>query len=509
MSSNTIIPVLTQVGRLGDCLFLIAASYAHALSVDAEYRIAWSAKHETRTLKEFLGSTNVFEEAAEEPPINYEYKGLGYKKIPEDFTNGGINGWFQSAKYFEKYDYEIRYALRQFCALKKKPGTLGIHIRLTDKETEFNHEWPVYNCDILANAISKTKNRKIILCSDEPTKARKMLEDALCILEEKNYSIEVHEGTIYEDMQVLISAEEFIGSASGVSWWVAYLGRHKHVVMDAIYKNTVTAEERKDMLVDGWDLSHPKDVLQCRKKKIACIYIATGHYAQWFDLNYKTIEFYLFPECEKHYFLFSDAIFCEKYHNVTYIRKEWEEWPSPALSKFELPLTIAGMLKDYDYTFFINADFYMTAPLHSSLLPDIVSGEWLIAVFEQYNGRDSDTLGFERRYISNAYIPYGTKNIPYVQGAFYLAATFEYLHMCSVSAMWYKADSMNGIMPVWHDESYLNKYLLTRKVKRLPPGAFDAVIWANKPAAMFNHNKDYRFIRNKPDDVLFIRSADN
>jgi hypothetical protein len=59
---------------------------------------------------------------------------------------------------------------------------------------------------------------------------------------------------------------------------------------------------------------------------------------------------------------------------------------------------------------------------------------------------------------SNAYLEKTSLN-SYVQGCFYGGGSGRFLEMIQILAQWTKEDLSNDIIPIWHDESYLNKYV--------------------------------------------------
>lgn len=455
-NENIICPVLSRVGRLGDCLWIIAACYAHALKVGSKLVVPFYVKQTARELKQFLGDSNVFESTDVELGTSYAYTSFTYKQIPTDFLNGGIFGWLQSSKYFYEYSDKIREAFSKF-VLPQEKGTLGIHIRLGDK-VNLKH-YITWNKHSLALALKKTKNRNVFLCSDEPDKARKIVEDAFAILGETDYKLSVFHKSPCEDLQKLTSAEEFIGSGSGFSWWAAYLGRPRYVVMANTFHLGVSHEEDLEFFEPHWDLIDVRNVGDLDKKKIAVIYIGVGRYIKFFDGFYESCEKYFLPSHKKHYFLWTDADNVTPRNNVTTYKKEWKPWPDATLFRFEAALSIADKLKDYDYVCLFNANAIITRELDARILPDGFDQDWTVVLHPCSSAKGPDR-GYVNK-ISCADVPGGI--LPhYFQAGFMLASSFAFLHMCKTCNEWYEIDKKNNVMPDWYDESYFNRYMLTR-----------------------------------------------
>lgn len=200
-------------------------------------------------------------------------------------------------------------------------------------------------------------------------------------------------------------------------------------------------------------------------KTIGILYVGIGAYIRLWDDFYATCERFFCPDCEKHYYVVTNSNIEEK-ANVTTVPQDDLGWPCNVMFRYQFFLRIKEMLKEYDYLFFFNGNTRFKEIIREEeFLPTEEEGG-LVSLTWKTGEENPDTYTFERRPESVAYIPYGSKNI-YLQSGITGGMTkhyFELLQTCHNMTM---TDLNNGIIPVWHDESIYNKYMLNRKSKLL------------------------------------------
>jgi hypothetical protein len=79
---------------------------------------------------------------------------------------------------------------------------------------------------------------------------------------------------------------------------------------------------------------------------------------------------------------------------------------------------------------------------------------------------------FESNSSSMAYISQDTEAKGYFTGASIFAERREFFRICEACIYMKQQDAKVPIMPVWHDESYLNKYLVQNFPKKILPGKY-------------------------------------
>ena len=199
--------------------------------------------------------------------------------------------------------------------------------------------------------------------------------------------------------------------------------------------------------------------------KIAILYICTGRYAQFFDGFYESAEKFLLPGMEKRYFVFTDQEQLTTAENVELLIRPCRGFPEDSLFRFDRFLEIKDKLKDYDYTFFFNANMRFVAPVGEELLE-----ERLTAVLHPgYYDKPAWRYPYERNKQSKAYIPAHEGNYNYYMGSLNGGRTADYLALAETCSQHIHEDWDKGIVACYHDESHLNHYLREHNCKPLSP----------------------------------------
>lgn len=210
-----------------------------------------------------------------------------------------------------------------------------------------------------------------------------------------------------------------------------------------------------------------KSIIPKEIPSIAIIYLAIGKYDIFWEGFYQSCEQYLFTDAVKHYFVFTDShkLLSESYHNVSMIPVIDMGWAANTTAKSKYIISICDTLKAFDYTFYINANYkVLTTILSKEILPEKSDGYLTALSYYYLRESNCDTLPYDRNPDSLAYIPFG-KGKYYYQGGFYGGRTTEVLLVSETICMDSQIDQDKGIMALWHDESYLNRYLLTHTPK--------------------------------------------
>src|SRR5688572_3783908 len=115
-------------GRLGNNVFQIMTTIAHALKHNAEYKIPSFTKSKYTKNCPFDQFPKLT--AEDESKIEYEHyqDGWTYKEIPYK-PNMRISGWYQNYQYFDEYRKEI---IEAFNLPKEKIDAVAVHVRRGD-----------------------------------------------------------------------------------------------------------------------------------------------------------------------------------------------------------------------------------------------------------------------------------------------------------------------------------------------------------------------------------------
>lgn len=215
--------------RLGNIMFTLAAACSHARTVGVECQVPWTYNDASLMLRSWLGgwvlpSTPC---GTNEPP-SWQEPSFSYCPIPSNIRKGGLCGYFQSVRYFEEQEAFIRALFAPFIA-EKESGTLGVHIRLGDyKRLRDKHR--VLDLDFLRRAAGRLSPgvRHLVLFSDEPDEAADMLAR---VPEFGRFTLEIDRGAPCESLRRMTAMEELVISCSSFSWWGAWLGNTRKVIV--------------------------------------------------------------------------------------------------------------------------------------------------------------------------------------------------------------------------------------------------------------------------------------
>lgn len=199
------------------------------------------------------------------------------------------------------------------------------------------------------------------------------------------------------------------------------------------------------------------------KLNIGVIIIATNKYIDFVNPLVNSINKNFLTNHGVVIYLFTnDKKYERNADNVVVIYIEHEAFPLITLKRYNIIYNHKEILKNNDYLFYIDADTLVVNKIGDEILGDLVA-----TLHPGYLG----TVGTpERRAISEAYIPEGSKN-QYFCGAFNGGKKDTYLNMCLLISQRVNRDLNNNVIAIWWDESHWNKflYMFYQPDKILPP----------------------------------------
>lgn len=200
--------------------------------------------------------------------------------------------------------------------------------------------------------------------------------------------------------------------------------------------------------------------------KIGILYVGIGKYICMWEKFYESCEKFFLTEYEKEYFVFTDYPIAEDSRiHVTY-QKDLK-WPGNVLFRYNMFLKRKQDLERFDYLFFFNGNTEFLQTIYPEEFLPTEDDNFLTGLsWHIYSKKSPSDYPYERRKESKAYIAYGDGRY-YLQAGLIGGQTESYIELLEQCELMTQADLKNSIIPVWHDESYLNKYLLNRKIKIL------------------------------------------
>ena len=206
-------------------------------------------------------------------------------------------------------------------------------------------------------------------------------------------------------------------------------------------------------------------------QKVAILYICTGQYNVFWNFFYDSAEQFLLPGYEKHYFVFTDAgkIYNEDSALVHKIYQQALPWPYPTLYRFKFFKSIEQELKAYDYIYFFNSNIKIIKTITAEAFLPGADEELVVTQHPYYWNKKNKKFTYDRNPASKAFVPMGEGSI-YAAGGLNGGRAKDYLRFINSCNDYTEQDLLNNIIALWHDESYLNRYIIGKKIKMLHPG---------------------------------------
>lgn len=209
-------------------------------------------------------------------------------------------------------------------------------------------------------------------------------------------------------------------------------------------------------------------------KRAAIIYICTGAYIEYWHDFFDSFEDNFLENYEKHYYVFTDAqeVYMNNNERVHVHYQAHLPWPLIALMKFHISLQIKDELIKYDFVYISNANIVCKAKiLEEDILPNKDEGQRYSFTLHPgyfYDKRYTHKCytEYERNKASLAYIPYNVGEF-YVYGNMWGGMGVDFVELLEDLDYRIGEDLKKRIIPVWHDESYVNRYTATHNDFRL------------------------------------------
>jgi hypothetical protein len=212
--------------------------------------------------------------------------------------------------------------------------------------------------------------------------------------------------------------------------------------------------------------------MQENNTTIGILYICTGNYVMFWRDFYLSMEKYFLPDCEKHYFVFTDSSeidFEKENANIHRLYQPDLGWPDNTLKRFHIFLKQELIISEMNYLFFCNANLLVQKIISAEeFLPS--ENQTLVAV--QHPGffdKKRNKFTYETNTDSTAHVPYDQGRW-YVAGGLNGGKTKIFIEAMNVMKNNIDRDTKHGIVAKWHDESHWNRYVIDRiDVKILSP----------------------------------------
>lgn len=227
--------------------------------------------------------------------------------------------------------------------------------------------------------------------------------------------------------------------------------------------------------------------------KVAMLNISIGNYDIFWKDFYLTSKEKFLPNSEKHYFVFTDndELYGYDFDDITLIHQQNLGWPFNTMKRFAMFKRIIDRLEQFDYVFFVNGNALFLEELNENFINQ--EKNLITIVHPGLYGRSVDDMPYERNIESKAYIPKG-KGKYYVQGAFIGGKSDAFISMIKKLDKDTTVDLDKGIIAIWHDESFLNRYILERTDVQIMGRQYlyyQEYIFPWKPVILLRNKRNY------------------
>jgi len=219
--------------------------------------------------------------------------------------------------------------------------------------------------------------------------------------------------------------------------------------------------------------------------KVGLCITATGRYDQFIS---KLIESARKHFCTSHdvtYFVFTDGTIPTG-PDIVRIEQKRLGWPYDTMMRFQIYASHRGALANMDYLFATDADMLFVDKVGGTILSPLTA--------TQHPGFVNKRGSYETNARSLACVK-KKEGKTYFAGGFWGGSRDEFLKACEEMNRRIHIDLKNNIIPVWHDESHLNRYLIDFPPTRVLSPAYCYPESVNIPykkrliALDKNHNK--------------------
>lgn len=191
--------------------------------------------------------------------------------------------------------------------------------------------------------------------------------------------------------------------------------------------------------------------------KIGLLLIATAKYQKYLNGIIKSADQFFFPRGMGNvsYYVFSDgAINIESNRRITQISIDHKPFPFASMDRFKHFINNKEALSKEDYLYYVDVDCLFKSEVGREVIGDLVG----VQHCGYYNLPGPVEKNPQSCLYVNSHYPKHYKN--YYGGGFSGGKSSCYLDLAQWCYDRIEQDVANGVIPIWHDETALNRYFL-------------------------------------------------
>ena len=197
---------------------------------------------------------------------------------------------------------------------------------------------------------------------------------------------------------------------------------------------------------------------------IGWLVIGTNRYRSMAIRCLETLKANYSGALESRFFFFTDKPRRCPHPWIETIRVPHATFPGISLQRYRHFHRHADRLAACDYLFYVDADMECVG------VGDEILGARVVVTHPAFVNTPSVDCPFDRNPACRAAVPSSHQG-PYFQNCFQGGESAEFLRMSRRLARRIRADLREGVMPLWHDESHMNRYMVDHPPTRmLHPG---------------------------------------
>lgn len=204
--------------------------------------------------------------------------------------------------------------------------------------------------------------------------------------------------------------------------------------------------------------------------KIAILTIATNKYISLLPKLIDSIEKKIKFE-DVTLFVFTDSDDKHLSNKIKVINHKITHVPHPlgTMMRYNYYMELEEILRNYDYIYHLDCDMIVNAEIGEEILSERV----VVLHPGFYENKNPHTFTYDRNSSSNAFVSYSESlmGVRYYQNCFQGGSSTEFINMSNKIIKWIEEDLRKNIIVLWHDESYMNRYMINNKpTLELNPG---------------------------------------
>lgn len=193
-------------------------------------------------------------------------------------------------------------------------------------------------------------------------------------------------------------------------------------------------------------------------RNIVIYYIATDIYTQFIDGFIKSLCYFCETDKLTIILLSDSSEDYSKYNNEHITIKQYyiQHFCWPIITLFKMKYILDFFIEDCDYAFYMNSNLRWIKNKVICLDKDLLFSTKRYSSDELYKGYNIYQIPNSTSFIDYNKLP---ENICYCQGGLFGGKPKPLKSFCADIYEMIKVDLQKGIIPIWHDESYLNKWM--------------------------------------------------